>query len=570
MTKRTTGNIYALSGKKPDGSTHQKRRNRFDAMEGHAPTSDRFKEKVLLAELARLVRALGKSQRDQSLSGKQKQQIVSILTNLNADHNKQTARVHAQLEKARDAQNQLTYQVRRIEKKIAKNSNQNLLRQLDKLQNAHAMKLAKMESHFEQRLKDLEHSFDDIRKTTERAEKLSARSYMANLNLHNGNDNDADSSFENTVEELGGLTSLNMSSLNKGHFSDTIRKIALSTACGGFAAACLIIWLGSSHSVKTPEMVQSQQQISYLLEQEGNIVEQWLNDRAIPRDVLQGLASNQQVSKNASDNIVFDTQTRQTLETMNLVKVSDLQDITLLPAENIAGFEISASASNESVQAPVITSEAQQIFEKAVNVLSKAQRQKLAGTILVDKQAQAKRLFEEAALKGHTDAQFNVAVMYQQNLGISPYKVKKDAGINRAIFWYKQAANAGQTMALYNLALIYSEGLGVDVDHVQALDYLQQSFETGTNAAAYLIATMYEKGTLTAGEPDYVQASLWYARGAQKGDELSRHAIARLEGDSLFDDVAIAATARKLDPLNQDAERTNLINSLRDIETAAE
>ncbi len=556
MPKRTNNNIYALSGQKPEVT---KRSNRFDAMD---QTSDRFKEKVLLAELARLVRALGKSQRHQSLSIKQKQQIVTILTHLNADHQKQTARVQAQLEKARDAQNQLTYQVRRIEKKIAKDSNQSLLRQLDKLQNAHALKLAKMEAHFEQRLNDLETSFDDIRKTTQRAEKLSARSYMANLNIHNGNDNDQDASFEGTVEKMGGLTSLQHT-----HFASTLRKIALSTACGGIAAACFAIWLGGTHFVKTPDTISTQQQIAYLLEQEGNAVDQWLSDRVIPRTLLENLNNNATLDDAEKTSLVFDAETRATLETMNLVDNIVLDDLNLLPEDHVLAFE---TGKQTPAEIKPINSEAQMIFEKAVTILSKAQRQKLAGTILVDKQAQAKRLFEEAALKGHMDAQFNVAVMYQQNLGVSPYKVKKDAGINRAIFWYKQAANAGQSMALYNLALIYSEGLGVEVDHVQALDYLQQSFETGTAKAAYLVATMYEKGTLTSGEPDYVQASLWYARGAKTGDELSRHAIARLEGDSLFDDVAIAATARQLDPLDQDAERTNLINSLRDIETAAE
>lgn len=65
------------------------------------------------------------------------------------------------------------------------------------------------------------------------------------------------------------------------------------------------------------------------------------------------------------------------------------------------------------------------------------------------------------AKKGVAWAQYNLAVIYDEGLGVSPDH-------KEAAKWYRRAANRGHPQAQYNFGRLYANGKGVGVDFVQA------------------------------------------------------------------------------------------------------
>ncbi|WP_163366756.1 tetratricopeptide repeat protein, partial [Klebsiella aerogenes] len=62
--------------------------------------------------------------------------------------------------------------------------------------------------------------------------------------------------------------------------------------------------------------------------------------------------------------------------------------------------------------------------------------------------------YTKAAEQGHADAQYNLAVSYDEGEG-----VERDG--SKAVFWYTKAANQGNRDAQNNLGVMYDEGDGV-------------------------------------------------------------------------------------------------------------
>ncbi|MEX1198389.1 MAG: tetratricopeptide repeat protein [Pseudohongiellaceae bacterium] len=114
---------------------------------------------------------------------------------------------------------------------------------------------------------------------------------------------------------------------------------------------------------------------------------------------------------------------------------------------------------------------------------------------------QALHWLKQAARQGHTAAQFNVGVMYFNGQGVTstwqdiwPLSLLTRSG-NRAeaAEWYERAASSGHAEAQYYLATMYQEGLGVDEDPVQAHFWAQAARENEYRAARELLATL-ERG----------------------------------------------------------------------------
>jgi tetratricopeptide (TPR) repeat protein len=73
---------------------------------------------------------------------------------------------------------------------------------------------------------------------------------------------------------------------------------------------------------------------------------------------------------------------------------------------------------------------------------------------------------QRLAKDGQTWAQYNLAVIYDQALGVSPdYK--------EAAKWYKRAARKGHPQAQYNLGRLYANGLGVQADFIESYKWFQ-------------------------------------------------------------------------------------------------
>jgi TPR repeat protein len=70
-------------------------------------------------------------------------------------------------------------------------------------------------------------------------------------------------------------------------------------------------------------------------------------------------------------------------------------------------------------------------------------------------------IFQPLANQGHAQAQFSLAILYDEGEG-----VQKD--IQKAAFWYRKAAEQGHRDAQFNLGQLYSVGKGVPKDLQQA------------------------------------------------------------------------------------------------------
>jgi uncharacterized protein len=95
--------------------------------------------------------------------------------------------------------------------------------------------------------------------------------------------------------------------------------------------------------------------------------------------------------------------------------------------------------------------------------------------------------FLTAAEAGHADSQFNVALMYEQGIGIA--KDEKEA-----VIWYRKAAEQGHAAAQYNLAVLYENGRGIEVDFAQANAWYRKASAQGDALAIGNLGMLYVRG----------------------------------------------------------------------------
>lgn len=82
--------------------------------------------------------------------------------------------------------------------------------------------------------------------------------------------------------------------------------------------------------------------------------------------------------------------------------------------------------------------------------------------------AKDKQKLIEHAQKGTSEAQFNLAILYQS-----------ENQFEDAAKWYRLAAQQGFTKAQINLALLYQQGKGVTKDSQQMLFWMKKSADAG-------------------------------------------------------------------------------------------
>ena len=127
--------------------------------------------------------------------------------------------------------------------------------------------------------------------------------------------------------------------------------------------------------------------------------------------------------------------------------------------------------------------------------------------------------FAKAAEQGDASAQYSLAVLYTDGLG-----VPRDVG--RALAWYRRAAAQGYARAQNNLAWFYANGQGVARDLARAARWYRRAAEQGNATAELSLGLLYRDG---AGVPrDTAQARQWLTRAAAQGDVLAQRALATL------------------------------------------
>lgn len=95
--------------------------------------------------------------------------------------------------------------------------------------------------------------------------------------------------------------------------------------------------------------------------------------------------------------------------------------------------------------------------------------------------------FKASADEGHADSQFNVALMYENGIG-----VEKDT--KQALAWYGKSAAQGNAAAQYNLAVFYENGRGTAVDFAKAREWYRKAAAQGDPLAIGNLGMLYVRG----------------------------------------------------------------------------
>jgi TPR repeat protein len=95
--------------------------------------------------------------------------------------------------------------------------------------------------------------------------------------------------------------------------------------------------------------------------------------------------------------------------------------------------------------------------------------------------------FLAAAKEGHADSQFNVALMYEQGIGVG--KDEKEA-----VVWYGKSAAQGNAAAQYNLGVLYENGRGTEIDYAKANEWYRKASAQGDALAIGNLGMLYVRG----------------------------------------------------------------------------
>lgn len=113
------------------------------------------------------------------------------------------------------------------------------------------------------------------------------------------------------------------------------------------------------------------------------------------------------------------------------------------------------------------------------------------------------------AEQGNAQAQFNLAVMYDEGNGVAQ-------DYAQAFYWYKKSAAQGDAKAQLNLGVMHDQGKGMKRNHEKAMSWYKKSSKKAKNPSAQLnIALMYDGGIGV--KQDFKKAASWYKKAAKKG-----------------------------------------------------
>ena len=116
--------------------------------------------------------------------------------------------------------------------------------------------------------------------------------------------------------------------------------------------------------------------------------------------------------------------------------------------------------------------------------------------------------YKRDAEKGNSDAQYQLALCYENGTGIA-------VDTPEAVKWYKRGAEGGSAPAQSNLAICYATSTSIAIDNIEAVKWYTRAAERRNVNAQFYLAICYEKGTgITV---DNHEAIKCYARAAEAG-----------------------------------------------------
>ena len=144
---------------------------------------------------------------------------------------------------------------------------------------------------------------------------------------------------------------------------------------------------------------------------------------------------------------------------------------------------------------------------------------------------QAFEQFEKLSKSGDVRAQFDLAQMYNQGIGIT-------ANAEMGWKWLLQSAKGGNPSAMLEMGMRYESGVGAEQNFIMALDWYRKASAAGNEVASFNIATMYILG---AGVPkDLVRGYAWYMHSDKLGSAAAPARLERLNKLLTPDDIARA------------------------------
>ena len=146
------------------------------------------------------------------------------------------------------------------------------------------------------------------------------------------------------------------------------------------------------------------------------------------------------------------------------------------------------------------------------SALTEVARLALAGETpgLTLSEDEAAQMLLKAAYQNHTQAQFELAQLYENGRGLP-----EDAAAARR--WYERAATEGHRQSMHMLAVLHARGDGGPRDFQQAAEWFERAANMGLTDSQYNLGVLYEQGNGV--ERDFGQAYFWYSLGARSGDD---------------------------------------------------
>lgn len=137
---------------------------------------------------------------------------------------------------------------------------------------------------------------------------------------------------------------------------------------------------------------------------------------------------------------------------------------------------------------------------------------------VTERLSKAARWFRRAAEKGHAPSQYRLATLYELGRG-----APKDHA--ESMFWYRRAAESGHVKAMHNLAVLSIAGRGRTANYPVAAKWFTKAAEYGLADSQYNLGVLYERGL---GVPkDLAAAYHWFSLASIQGD---KKAVQKREG----------------------------------------
>lgn len=143
--------------------------------------------------------------------------------------------------------------------------------------------------------------------------------------------------------------------------------------------------------------------------------------------------------------------------------------------------------------------------------------------------------------------------------GVAAYETNN---LPLAVKEFRSGAETNDANCQYNLALMYEQGIGVAKDEKEAVAWYRKAAEQGNANAQFNLGVLYENGRGTT--VDFAQANQWYRRAAVQGDALAigNLGMLYLRGDGVKVDkvagVALLLRSATLDSSPENYAKRNL------------